>query len=838
MANEFKVKNGLLVETSGSQVTGSLFVTGGLSIYSSASILSPSSSTIFSIDGAAGRIFQVDDTMSGSLHSVNTVAGLPVLEVFSDNTVRIGQYGKKAFYVSQSAVGINKEASLNGVLDVSGSSFFTGSLNFSGSAVFTGSLSVSAGVTASLFGTASFVTGSIYVAGNLALSSSFAVTSSFAITASNAISAPLYLPLTGGTITGDLNINGTASISYLSASTLYITSSQLNIGANLITVNTMTGSALRFGGLAVIDSGSSPQQSGSLLYDSVQDEWIFVHRGAASSAITSSHFLVGPETYGSVGNEIYIPTDYLVKSVGNEHMTSASIVDNGTTIRLLTNSQVTGSFSVSAGITASLQGTSSWATSASYSITSSNVLGGINNRVALWTGSTTLGPSSIYQSGSGNTANIGINTSDFMVGAAEALLVSGSTYNIIVGESTQNNYTQLNIHNHSAGVNASSDVVATNDTGNESGNFIDMGINSSGFTGYLGVANEAYIYNTGSNLLIGNTTRGTNANLKLFAGNDATVFPLIVTGSNVLMSGSLFGTASWALNTVGGGGGSSFPYSGSAQITGSLGVTGSISVSGSINGDSNVNIYGKSDNSGANQGGNINIIAGSAFLGSGGSVTISPGTSTGGGGNGSVSIGSNYTAVAIDGNSITLTGYDAFVNGAIFLNAKTVSVTANTTFQVNNAFSVDPNGVLSATAGITGSSLLVTTNAKITGSLAVGNISPNATVGRIDAANDVVAFSTSDIRFKTNVTPIKDAVNKVKNISGVEFDWIPNEEHHGYTGHDVGVIAQELENVLPELVTTRESGYKAVKYEKIVALLIEAIKEQQQEIEELKKKIK
>ena len=68
-------------------------------------------------------------------------------------------------------------------------------------------------------------------------------------------------------------------------------------------------------------------------------------------------------------------------------------------------------------------------------------------------------------------------------------------------------------------------------------------------------------------------------------------------------------------------------------------------------------------------------------------------------------------------------------------------------------------------------------------------------------------------------------------------DWIPNEEHHGYEGHDVGVIAQEVEKVLPEVVQTRDSGFKAVKYEKMIPLLIESIKEQQEQIDELKKEV-
>jgi predicted small metal-binding protein len=58
-----------------------------------------------------------------------------------------------------------------------------------------------------------------------------------------------------------------------------------------------------------------------------------------------------------------------------------------------------------------------------------------------------------------------------------------------------------------------------------------------------------------------------------------------------------------------------------------------------------------------------------------------------------------------------------------------------------------------------------------------------------------------------------------------------------YKGHDIGVIAQEVEEVLPEIVDTREDGHKAVKYDRMVALLIEAVKEQQQQINELKEKL-
>jgi hypothetical protein len=124
MPQEFKVKNGLLVDQGGANITGSSAISGALSIASSGS-------SLFTVDGAAGRLFSVDDSLSGSLFSVNTIAGLPVMEAFSDNTVRIGQYGKKGLYVSQSSVGIGKEGALNASLDVSGSATVSGSLRVS-----------------------------------------------------------------------------------------------------------------------------------------------------------------------------------------------------------------------------------------------------------------------------------------------------------------------------------------------------------------------------------------------------------------------------------------------------------------------------------------------------------------------------------------------------------------------------------------------------------------------------------------------------------------------------------------------------------------------------------
>jgi hypothetical protein len=102
---------------------------------------------------------------------------------------------------------------------------------------------------------------------------------------------------------------------------------------------------------------------------------------------------------------------------------------------------------------------------------------------------------------------------------------------------------------------------------------------------------------------------------------------------------------------------------------------------------------------------------------------------------------------------------------------------------------------------------------------------------------DVVAFSSSDARLKENLEVIPDALAKVQSLTGYTFNWNDKQDAYEAGKRDVGVIAQDVEVVLPEVVVDRElTGYKAVNYEKLVPLLIEAIKELKAEIDELKNK--
>ena len=166
----------------------------------------------------------------------------------------------------------------------------------------------------------------------------------------------------------------------------------------------------------------------------------------------------------------------------------------------------------------------------------------------------------------------------------------------------------------------------------------------------------------------------------------------------------------------------------------------------------------------------------------------------------------------------------------------TFGVTGNTS--IGGTLSVSGATTLSSTLGVTGAVTIsnsTQSTSKTTGALIVTGgvgIGSNLNVGAaLSVTGDITAFYTSDQRLKDNIVPIPNALNKVLSISGNTFDW---NKKSGKEGKEAGVIAQEILEVLPEVVTTRDNGYLAVNYEKLVPLLIEAIKELKAEVEELK----
>ena len=108
--------------------------------------------------------------------------------------------------------------------------------------------------------------------------------------------------------------------------------------------------------------------------------------------------------------------------------------------------------------------------------------------------------------------------------------------------------------------------------------------------------------------------------------------------------------------------------------------------------------------------------------------------------------------------------------------------------------------------------------------------------GPLHCCDDIVAFygQTSDVNLKENVTILDSSLEKLMGIRGTEYDW--KEGHKSYTGHDIGVIAQDVEKVLPEAVSTKPDGTKGVHYNKLIPLLIEAVKDLSQQVDDIKDK--
>jgi hypothetical protein len=317
-------------------------------------------------------------------------------------------------------------------------------------------------------------------------------------------------------------------------------------------------------------------------------------------------------------------------------------------------------------------------------------------------------------------------------------------------------------------------------------------VSSTGFTGAL-TGNAS----TATTLETARTINGTS-----FNGSANITIPNLVSGSSQITAGSTTNFATDVKTQLN----SNTVVSGSGQIN-VASTTGDIALGTRTSGNYVASLVA---------GTNITL---SNNTGEGATPTIGLTNNTISG----IALGSNLETLTI-GTGLSGTSY----NGSTGVTIANTGVTSNVA-----GTGVTVSGATGAVTISIGQAVATSSNVQFN-SLGVG-MAASATAGRIDATNDIVAFSSSDIRFKENIKPIENALDKIRKISGNTYDWkAENKVEHGYEGNDVGVIAQEIEAVLPQLVQTRESGFKAVKYDKLVALLIEGIKEQQLQIEQLR----
>ena len=502
-------------------------------------------------------------------------------------------------------------------------------------------------------------------------------------------------------ITGDLVVYGSASVTMIS-------SSAINIGTNTIELNTATPS-VRFAGISVHDSGSGANVTGSLWWDSFNNNWIYQHE--TGGTYSGGMLISGPRNTGNLGDEVGVTANRLTVGMGGDHISSSNIYNDNTTTGFSQNVEVTGSLVVGSGITGQIKATNGVISGSSQ----------IN-----FTGISGLSANII--SASTDTSNV-----DMIINGGS---ISANLYGGVVSGSSQINYTQL------SGISAN---------------------------------------------IVSGSTNSTNVNFTTSNGSiTANLIGGVVSGSSQVSYTGLSNIPSGIVSS-------------SAQIDALFNIDGVVSGSSQINYTQLSGISANIISASSNTTSIIHTI-------SGGSISA-------------------YAAGGIVSGSTQITPLlpTGVVSGSIqVLGSSTVLSGSNQTYisTINQSLGTTSTAVQFATLGV-GTAPDATYEFKVAGDIA--------------ASGDIVAYNSSDRRLKNNITPIENALDKVNKMGGYEFDW--NEElQKARKGHDIGVIAQEVQSIVPEVVVERESGFLAVDYEKLVPVLIEAIKELSAKVKELESK--
>ena len=199
-------------------------------------------------------------------------------------------------------------------------------------------------------------------------------------------------------------------------------------------------------------------------------------------------------------------------------------------------------------------------------------------------------------------------------------------------------------------------------------------------------------------------------------------------------------------------------------------------------------------------------------------------------------VGSSITTntVSFNGTSVALGGSGTIAN--LVSGSSQITAGSTTNFATDVKTRLDANTVVSgsgqvAIASTSGFGTYLNQAVLTTSAVTHGNLTIN---GTITATGDITAFFTSDIRHKNNVELIDNALDKVNALNGVTWEWNDDVDEVTKQTPKTGLIAQDVLDVLPEVVKTRENGFLALDYSKMVGLLVEAIKEQDIVIQKLK----
>jgi len=497
----------------------------------------------------------------------------------------------------------------------------------------------------------------------------------------------------------------------------------------------------------------------------------------ADDAINSEHY-----TNASI-DTAHIDNDQITNALmANNAVDAAVIVDNSVGAAEL---NVSGNGSSSQALLSDGDGTFSWGSSGHSTEELQDIIG------AMFSSNTETRISATYQDGDG--------TIDLVVDD----MTANTTYSVGDGGLTTNNFTNAD---HSKLDGLVSNATHTGDVTGSGALTIAAGAVDLAMLSAGGTRNTGTFYRGDGTFAAYSSITGAGSAATVTSGTQSS----ITSAANLTTVGTI-GTGTWqgtAINqtyltgqsgtntgdqsSVSGSSGSCSGLAASATVLATARTIGGVS----FNGSANINLPG------------VNAAGNQSTSGNAGSATVLATARTIGGVsfNGSANI--NLPGVNAAGNQDT-TGTASKVDVA----TNNTNTTFDVVYQNDDVIMKDGNSDLTF------------------------NPSTNLlhTAGAITAGGDITAYYSSDVAFKENISPISQALEKVGLISGYEFDWKDHKDPQVLgKGHDVGIIAQEVEKVLPEVVITRENGKKAVNYSKIIPLLIESIKELKSELDDLK----
>jgi hypothetical protein len=288
--------------------------------------------------GGTPVVFANDIVVSGSIDLTGTIEGINLTDFSSSVNSRFSSVEGDVTSLNSFSSSANTRLS-NIETSTSSLNSFTSSINTTIKSKLNTEGVISGSIQVDITGTTGYSTFSSSVSSsNGSLSSSIATTTSNVEGRASSLESKTGSYATTGsnifksnqTISGSVIITENLTV-FGSSSITYVTSSQLRVEDNIITVNTASPGQ-RFGGLEVHDSGSIGIATGSLLWDSVNNRWIYQNSSEASYG--GGVLLSGPRSSGSLGSELTLTSGRIAKSAGGDHLNDSNISDDGTTVTI------------------------------------------------------------------------------------------------------------------------------------------------------------------------------------------------------------------------------------------------------------------------------------------------------------------------------------------------------------------------------------------------------------------------------------------------------------------------------------------------------------------------